>query len=92
VFVPPAPGRYRIAFYDATVKLEVRFYSAKVGRSRENKSRTFEVGGSGYALEFEAPPTVRYYKLHVKADDDDDTGVYRIAIQRVGHAWPGRHL
>ncbi|HUS91429.1 MAG TPA: PPC domain-containing protein [Phycisphaerae bacterium] len=91
MFVPPAPGTYRITFSDATMELEVRLYSARAGSSKEYKSRTFEVGRRGYAFDIDATPNARYFKLQVQADDDDDTGTYRVAIQRVTPVPPGRH-
>ena len=83
MFVPPAPGRYRITFTDVTVEMKVRLYSASVGSTRENKSRTFTVKRGGYALDFDVGPNTRYYKLQIQADDDDDTGTYRLAFQQV---------
>jgi hypothetical protein len=92
VFVPPTTGAYRVAFTDVRVELKVRLYSAKVGSDRESKYRTFTVKkGREYSLDFDVGPTVRYMKLHVQADDDDDTGGYRVVFQRVGHDRPAVH-
>ena len=89
IFVPPTTGPYRITFTDVTVELKVRLYTAKAGSSRENKHQTFTVKkGRTYSLDYEAGPTLRYLKLHVQADDDDDTGSYRVAIQWAGPTRP----
>ena len=88
LFTPPTTGTYRVTFQGVTVKLEVRLYSTTVDRTRENKLRTFDVGTGGTTLDLDVPPTLRYYKIRVMAKDDEDTGVYRILVQRVVPAPP----
>ena len=90
MFVPPVTGVYRIAFTGVTVELKVRLYSARLGSSKEYKSRTFTVGRSGYALDLNVGPNARYFKLHVQARDDDDTGAYRVAVLGAGAPRPLR--
>ena len=90
VFVPPMPGTYRITFSNVAVELKVRLYTTKVGSDRESKYRTLTVKKRGYSLDVTLGPTVRHLKFHVEADDDDDTGGYRVAVQQVVPARPSQ--
>lgn len=90
VFVPPAPGTYRVSFVKPSVQLKVRVYSAKRGETRENKYRTMTVKGAGHSLDIPISASVRYLKLQVQARDDDAAGAYRVVIQRLGPGRPGR--
>jgi len=83
MFVPPKPGTYRITFSNVGLELKVRLYTTKVGSNRETKYRTVTVKKRGYSLDVTLGPTIRHLKLHIEADDDDDTGGYRVTVQQV---------
>lgn len=84
IFVPPALGVYRIAFDDVTVELKARVYAAKTGSKDDVKLKTFTVKKKGAAFDANVGPKTRHLKIQVQPDDDDDTGRYRVTIQRVG--------
>ena len=82
--MPPALGVYRIAFDDVTVELKARVYAAKTGSKDDVKLKTFTVKKKGAAFDANVGPKTRHLKIQVQPDDDDDTGRYRVTIQRVG--------
>jgi len=90
MFVPPAVGAYRVLFSDATTELKVGLYSARKGGKKEYYARSFKVGRGGYTVDLTAGPNALYFKLHVEARDDDDTGSYRVTVQQVVPAAPPR--
>ena len=79
LFVPPRTGEYLLNISGATTDLEGEVW---IRRDDEKEQRVgkFEVSRHGRTIPLSADYGVRYFKIRLEADDNDDTGDYRVEV------------
>ncbi len=78
-FVPARGGRYLLRVGPSTTPLKAEVW---IGRydGKEKRVEKVKFSRAGGSVLLEADREVRYYKLKIEAQDDDDTGVYRLSV------------
>ena len=79
LFAPPRPGEYLLKIGAVTADLKGELWIRR-GDDKERRLDKFEVSRSGRIIRLPADYGVRYFKIRLEADDNDDTGDYRVEV------------
>jgi hypothetical protein len=82
VFPARPGGTYVVGFTGVTVPLKGEVRARVTGKKGERRLYRFEMGRAGGALHLTAPQGAQYITIKVEAEDDDDTGSYRVSLER----------
>jgi len=82
VFAPDRTGEYVLKFSNVTTALEGELW-VQAGDEQERRVDKFDVSRWGRSMTLRADQDVRYFKLRIRAEDDDDTGEYRLDVTPV---------
>ena len=84
IFYPPTPGRYVVDIVNPTIELKGEIRYRLIGE-KEKKAKRFEFPEGGGRIILGAPHGLEYFKLKFEAQDDDETGLYRVHINVQNH-------
>jgi len=79
VFAPTRPGEYLLKFSDVTTDLKCELWVLR-GDDKERRIDKFDVSRWGRTISLRADHEVRYFKIRIEADDNDETGDYRLDV------------
>ena len=79
LFAPPRPGEYLLKISGVTADLEGEVWIRR-GDDKERRVGKFEVSRWGRTIPLSAKHGVRYFKIRLEADDNDNTGDYRVEV------------
>ena len=79
LFAPSRPGEYLLRISGASADLKGEVWIRR-GDDKERRVGKFEVSRSGRIIPLSADHGVRYFKIRLEADDNDDTGDYRVDV------------
>ena len=79
LFAPTEAGEYLLKISNVTEKLKGELW-VRSGDDKERKVDKFEVSRWGRTIRLFAGPRVRYFKVRLEADDNDETGDYRVSL------------
>ncbi len=82
MFTPPSPGRYALTVSRATTPLKGEIRLRRYG-DKERRVEKFKLPAGGGTIYLTATRDVRYFKVKLEAQDDDDTGFYRLSLRRI---------
>ena len=81
IFEPTQTGDYLLKISNATTNLKGELWVRR-GDDKERRVEKFDVSRWGQTMGLRVDSSVRYYKILIEADDNDDTGDYRIEVVR----------
>ncbi|MDP6542408.1 MAG: PPC domain-containing protein [Phycisphaerae bacterium] len=79
VFAPERPGEYLLKFSNVTTDLKGELW-VRIGDDKERRIDKFDVSRWGRTISLRADHNVRYFKIRIEADDNDETGDYRLDV------------
>lgn len=79
LFAPTRPGEYLLKISNVTEDLKGEVWVRR-GDDKERRVDKFEVSRRGQTLHLHADHKVRYFKIKIEADDNDDTADYRVDV------------
>jgi hypothetical protein len=79
LFAPTTPGEYLLKIGNVTTKLKGELW-VKRDDDKERRVDKFEVSRWGKTIGLHADRRVEYFKIRIRAQDDDDTGDYRVSV------------
>ncbi|MBT3202663.1 MAG: hypothetical protein HN350_22410, partial [Phycisphaerales bacterium] len=81
VYAPQQPGEYLLKISNVTADLKGELWVQR-GDDKERRVDKFDVSRWGRTISLRADGAVRYFKIRLEADDNDDTGDYSVAVVR----------
>ncbi len=83
MFAPRQTGRYVLELTNVTIDLKGELW-VQSGRHKEKRVEKFKVRrGRNGAIHLDVAPGIGYFKIRIEADDNDDTGSYRLSVSQV---------
>ena len=79
MFVPPRTGEYLLKISNVTADLKGELWVRR-GDDKERRIEKFDISRWGRTIRLTADYKVRYFKIRIEADDNDDTGDYRVEV------------
>jgi hypothetical protein len=79
MFEPTHTGEYVLKISNVTADLKGELWVQR-GDDKERRIEKFDVSRRGLTMVLQAGPAVRYFKVRIEADDNDDTGDYRVDV------------
>jgi len=79
LFIPPRTGEYLLNISGVTADLEGEVWIRR-DDDKEQRVGKFEVSRHGRTIPLSADYGVRYFKIRLEAEDNDDTGDYRVEV------------
>ena len=80
IFYPPEYGLYAVRLRGVTVPLKCEVWAGLYGGKEKRLRKKIKIDRAGGTLLLAATDDVRYFKIKVQAEDDDDTGSYFVRI------------
>jgi len=82
MFAPRQTGRYVLELTNVTLDLKGELW-VQSGRNKEKRVEKFKVDrGRNGAIHLDVAPGIGYFKVRIEADDNDDTGSYRLSVSQ----------
>ena len=79
IFEPNQTGEYLLQISNVTTDLKGELWVRR-GDDKERRVEKFDVRRGGRTMLLRADRSVRYFKVRIEADDNDDTGDYRVDV------------
>jgi hypothetical protein len=79
LFEPTARGLYLLSITDPASKLKGELY-VKRDNDKERRVEKFEISRNGGTVRMFADHRVKYFKIKIEAEDNDDTGFYSVSV------------
>ena len=79
LFAPSRPGEYLLNISGVTADLKGEVWIRR-GDDKEQRIGKFEVSRAGRTIPLTADHSLRYFKIRLEADDNDDTADYRVEV------------
>ena len=79
VFAPSRPGEYLLKVSNVTTDLKGELWVRR-GDDKERRIDKFDVSRRGRTISLRADHQVQYFRICIEADDNDETGDYRLDV------------